>query len=640
MKMRNSIAFLLCLMMLVTPLSLWDMSVFAEEAVTTVIAASDFQPKNGGKNGITEVEKIIGIIENDGITQADGFLFCGDYDYGTFEVPEKTKEGISLLTGALSHMVSQQNMVFIQGNHDAMAGTNGLSYSGNRDPESGKYGVFVINEDDYMWYNKDETRIKRTAQRLIDYLNGKLAEGYTKPIFVMSHLPLHYSRRTVRDGDGTYASYLFNALNEAGKKGLNIIFLFGHDHSNGWDDYLGAGSIYLPKGDEILIADNDKDKFSSHTLYFTYMNAGYTGYYDIHNEGADGTLTMTSFRIDGKGQVTITRYDNKGIHNLKSKGVRNAYKEEAAYPPNETVYSSRQILAPGKVVDATPIPELMKLTGFGRQYQRINNLDELRDGGKYLLIYHGEDDQFLCPRVVSKFNDAGTRVGFDLRPAYAFGETEAYGNYDVREWLFTMVGDQWKISSENKFITFTPTEEYGVEATLEKTGSLFDIEGEVAFTFSSGGNYFNYNSRELINGYPEDPANFYIYEYVGYSLAVTDGTATVDGKIVNVAYDGDKVTFTAAEPPAGMYFDKWVLEKGEVELGDATKEEITITMPEQAIRIRATYTDKKPITVTDQKDGNTVLWIVVAASAAVVVLGAAGGTAVVLKKRKKSGKKA
>ncbi len=635
MKIQNITALVLCLLMLVAPLSLTNMTAFAEETTATVIAGSDFQPKDGGKQGIKEVEKILNSIKNDGITKADGFLFCGDYDFGTFEVPEETREGIDLITGALGDMVPKENMIFSQGNHDAMAGTNGLSYSGARDPESGKYGVFVINEDDYMWYNKDETRIKRTAQRLIDYLNGKLAQGYTKPIFVMSHLPLHYNLRTVRDGDGTYASYLFNVLNEAGKKGLNIIFLFGHDHSNGWDDYLGAGSIYLAKGDEILIADNHKEKFSTHTLQFTYMNAGYTGYYDVHNEGADGALTMTSFRIDEKGAVTITRYDNKGIHNLKAKGVRNNYKEEKAYAPNEKVYSSRQIVAPGKVVDQTPIAELMKLTGFGRQYQRINSLDELRDGGKYLLIYHGEDgDYFLCPRVVSKFNSEGTRVGFDLRPAYAFGESEAYGNYDVREWTFTMVGNKWKLSNENKYITLTPTKEYGVEATLEKDGSLFDIAGEVAFTFCSGGNYFNYNSRELINGYPEDPANFYIYEYIGYSLAVTDGTATVNGKIVNVAYDGDKVTFTAAKAPAGMYFDKWVLDKGEVIIEDPTKEEITITMPSEAIRIRATYTDKKPVSKNDNGD-NTVLWIVLA-SAVVVVLGSVGTVLVVKNKKSKT----
>ena len=149
MNTKRITALLLCMIMLIAPRSLWELSILAEGETATVIAGSDFQPKNSRTQGIKEVEKILETMKSDGITRADGFLFCGDYDYGTFEVPEKTKEGVQHLTGALSSMVSTENMVFVQGNHDAMAGTNGLSYSGSRDPESGLYGVFVINEDDY-----------------------------------------------------------------------------------------------------------------------------------------------------------------------------------------------------------------------------------------------------------------------------------------------------------------------------------------------------------------------------------------------------------------------------------------------------------------------------------------------------------
>mgnify|MGYP006982437861 CR=1 FL=1 len=64
-----------------------------------------------------------------------------------------------------------------RGNHDE-AGAAGLAKSGDNDPSSGKYGVFVINEDDYMWYNNDEATIKRTAENLRNYLNHKLAVGF------------------------------------------------------------------------------------------------------------------------------------------------------------------------------------------------------------------------------------------------------------------------------------------------------------------------------------------------------------------------------------------------------------------------------------------------------------------------------
>lgn len=166
-----------------------------------------------------------------------------------------------------------------------------MSASGSNDPTSGEYGVFVINEDDYMWTNSNEQTIKQTAQSLLEYMNGKISAQYDRPIFVVSHLPLHYSMRTKTGGDAMYAKYIFDVLNEAGSKGLNIVFLFGHNHSNGGINYLGGSAVFLQKGDNILIAQNSRTDFKSETLRFTYMNAGYTGYYENHN-GADDALTM------------------------------------------------------------------------------------------------------------------------------------------------------------------------------------------------------------------------------------------------------------------------------------------------------------------------------------------------------------
>ena len=160
-------------------------SVAEEQEVTRVITGSDFQPKDGTSSGTGRVKKILYAMQKDGIKKADGFLFCGDYDFSTHGVAEETKEGITALANVMKSAVSRQNMVFVQGNHDTVPGTAGMNKSGNNDPQSGKYGVFVINQDDYMWYNKDEVRIKKTAQKLTDYFNAKLDEGYDRPIFVL-----------------------------------------------------------------------------------------------------------------------------------------------------------------------------------------------------------------------------------------------------------------------------------------------------------------------------------------------------------------------------------------------------------------------------------------------------------------------
>ena len=311
-----------------------------EKLQTRIIACSDFQAKTGNFASQENMMEILEVMEDDGIDEADAFFCCGDYDYEYSD----TEEGISALVDLMSGYVLEDNMIFVQGNHDEIeSGTGGLSLSGNNDPLDGEYGVFVINEDDYMWYNDKEDVVKNTANQLKIYLDEKIKEEYSKPIFVLSHLSLHYSMRTYYDGDGMYAKYIYDEIDKAALNGLNIIFMYGHNHSNGWDDYLGGASVFLNKGDSILISDGTKYKYETYTLNFTYMNAGYVGYYGYVNEGADSTLTMSVIDIY-ESKVEFNRYSKDGLHNLKSEGVRNSFKSEFQYEPNLTIYPSPQII--------------------------------------------------------------------------------------------------------------------------------------------------------------------------------------------------------------------------------------------------------------------------------------------------------
>ena len=190
MKNKKIIALVMCFTMLLSVLPM--VGVNADDDEVTILAASDFQANSGNSSSMSNMKSILTQVKADGTKSVDGFFFCGDYDVDTYGDIPSTKDGIKYLKLALSGMVSDKNMVLVQGNHDAPAGSvDGISPSGNNDPKNGKYGVYVIHEADYMWYNNDETTIKRTAEKLIRYLNEKLAEGYDKPIFVLSHLPLH-----------------------------------------------------------------------------------------------------------------------------------------------------------------------------------------------------------------------------------------------------------------------------------------------------------------------------------------------------------------------------------------------------------------------------------------------------------------
>ncbi len=350
---KRFIAYLLFIVMVVAalPAQLFDLSfkINAAEETIYVLAGSDFQASSHNA-GATIVSGLLDKIKVDYPTM-DGFLFAGDYDVNYSDSANgkaKLQETVQAVYG------TGMDEIYVQGNHDGdnLVGST-LTASGANDAEN--YGVFVINEKDYMWYNDDEATIKKTAENLEAYLNAKRNAGYTQPIFVISHLPLHYSMRARSGGgDGKHANYIFDVLNEAGNAGLNIIFMFGHNHSHGWDDYLGGAVIYLAKGDKINIAQNSTTVFEEETLAFTYMNAGYVGYYGTsYTSDVDKTLTMSVFEITGD-TVTVKRYDSQGLHDLKSTGVYNVeYPDSAYYSTNSTVYSSPQTITLNKTI--TPV---------------------------------------------------------------------------------------------------------------------------------------------------------------------------------------------------------------------------------------------------------------------------------------------
>ena len=350
-QMKRVAALLLCLVLVA---SLVPVAVFATaQDVTYVLAGSDFQnTDNDHTSGAAYVTKLLDQIKAAGYTTMDGFLFAGDYDYG-FDDSDKGK---AALQGAVQAAYgTDMQEIYVEGNHDrtAFQGVD-LVMSGTLSPgganDSDNYGVYVIHERDYMWEQDSSNHeiIQNTAADLKIYLDAKVAAEYDKPIFVITHLPLHYTMRTRNDGDVMYANHIFDVMNEAGSQGLNLIYLFGHNHSSGWDDYLGGAAIFLKKGDSINIAQGSKTVFHEETLNFTYMNAGYVGYYAKANEGSETDLTMTVFEIR-EDSVTVKRFSEDGLHELKAPGVTNAYKGESGYSPNTTTYTSPQTIELTKI---------------------------------------------------------------------------------------------------------------------------------------------------------------------------------------------------------------------------------------------------------------------------------------------------
>ena len=342
-----------------------------EEPITTVYAASDFQPYQSSKDdpgkGQLYMQTILQAMKKDGYNIKSALL-CGDYSKNgnTWKNIDSqlNNAGVSAVAQILEAELGLtfDDTIYVQGNHDP-ADITGLDPFGANDAEN--YGVFVIHEDNYQWKQgvtnstgNEGTDAKAYAQEtaadLEQYLSAKLQEKYQKPIFICAHIPLHYSLRTatMASQDNIYAKMIFDVLNKYGQQ-LNLIFLYGHNHSDSDDDYLGGGSVYLAEGDKILIAnEGDYRSFAEYTLNFTYMNAGYLGYYDGSCAGSG--ISSTVFAIYGD-RVEVARYTYMEKNGkvtakqapLKEAGVWDGAVGVGAFQEgveNTTVYSGVQVI--------------------------------------------------------------------------------------------------------------------------------------------------------------------------------------------------------------------------------------------------------------------------------------------------------
>lgn len=199
--------------------------------------------------------------------------------------------------------------ILTQGNHDPKS-SKGLTKMGLY--EFDEYLVYEIPMAAFPWKqgkkNKAEKTVKETAAALEETFSNLAAKGEERPVFVVTHVPLHKTNRA-SGKDNAYAGYIFDVLNNYGKK-LDIVFLFGHNHSGTYDDYIGGSVNYIAKGGEIYIPGRD----GAETLNFTYTNCGYVGYSDNSvSETSTNTLTVSFMTVE-EDYITMQRYSEDGAY--------------------------------------------------------------------------------------------------------------------------------------------------------------------------------------------------------------------------------------------------------------------------------------------------------------------------------------
>ena len=320
----------------------------------TLFFASDYQEDDQGspKDNLTG---ILNAVKTDK-SEMDGAIFCGDYSnvegMSSYQItPENAISEIKEVMNGAYPDLSEDNMVFIQGNHDAM--TVSIDKPGLHEFED--YLVYVNNtEIDFPWQQGKTSnslyKVTHTAEVMKQCFDSLREKGETRPIIVAQHVPLHFTARTAAvkgTGDNLYSSLVFDVVNEAAAD-LNIIYVTGHNHSAGWDNYMGGSCYFKMSGDTILIPEFDKSKittdtYKTETLNFTYLNAGYVGY---SKAGPDNALTGTVCEIfDNK--FVFTKYTSEGIHGLSGAGTANSDPDDTGLISSENY--SQALESPQKV---------------------------------------------------------------------------------------------------------------------------------------------------------------------------------------------------------------------------------------------------------------------------------------------------
>jgi len=342
-----------------------------DEVLETLFFTSDYQEETGWASPGETLTNLIHAVQNDG-KEIDEFIICGDYtnDRNLHDYQLSPDDSISEIKDIVESEcpdLSAENIIFTQGNHDHWS----ESFESSGLHEFDDYLVYVLNtEKDFPWKQGkvagSHDKVNAAAKAMNDCFDELIQAGETRPVIVAGHVPLHFTGRTSSlhtTGDNLYSSVLFDVINEAGKS-LDITFLFGHNHTKGWDCYLGQSCVFKEAGDEILIpkfSDSDltTDEYTVEELNFTYMNAGYVGHCmncspeEIDNgtadqyEAADDTLTATICEIY-KDKIVYTRYSADGVYQISSAGCASPYFDDSDLIPSE--YYSEQIDSPVTVL--------------------------------------------------------------------------------------------------------------------------------------------------------------------------------------------------------------------------------------------------------------------------------------------------
>ncbi|MDX9918158.1 MAG: S-layer homology domain-containing protein [Gudongella sp.] len=234
-KLRSLLVFTIAFVMALSPLFSSGPISFAADSYPVVLGfTSDVHQNN------TNLTQWLTSIKNKGI-ELDRMTFGGDYNVGY----SGDAEAITTRNAASAVLGSEVPITLVRGNHettDSSLFAKGLVYNGEA------YAMFALDTSGESFLDSDMTALSNALASILS----------SKPVFVMTHRPIHYygMRTTLK------ASQMINLLNDY----ENVIFLWGHNHTVMDTNY----GVIKYKGDKVQTTNGGPQE----EINFTYLSFG------------------------------------------------------------------------------------------------------------------------------------------------------------------------------------------------------------------------------------------------------------------------------------------------------------------------------------------------------------------------------
>ena len=240
-RMRRVACLLLTLVMVIGMLPMYALR--ADAAETLLDAAIFCSDVHGSSSSVSSAFN--GIKNADPTFNPSTATFVGD-----------TQMAASTVTSAAQSVYSDVACYYAYGNHDS----------------EGNYGISDITDllysgDNYYIYAISQTSMASSSPDTSGFTSTVAGLDKTKPLFIVSHLPLHDRR-----GDSNGAAKWYEAISAAAEQ-MDIVFFWAHNHTG--ENAVDQAAFYVAKdGNETITLENTSTVV---TPNFTYMNAGFVG---------------------------------------------------------------------------------------------------------------------------------------------------------------------------------------------------------------------------------------------------------------------------------------------------------------------------------------------------------------------------